>query len=56
MAAMKRKLHLNWDDEKKLWLVKKTFGFLAPKYSFSEQDLTEYLVANSDIEVIARYF
>lgn len=56
MAAMKKKLHINWDVEKGAWLVKKSFGFLAPSNSFTADTLRSFMSENPDVEVVARYF
>lgn len=56
MATIKRKLHLNWDEEKKLWFVKKSFGFLAPSGTFTEETLRSFLLDNETVEIVARYF
>lgn len=54
--AIKRKLHINWDSDKQVWLVKKSFGFLSPQGSFTTDELRTFLLDNNDVEVIAKYF
>jgi len=56
MASIKRKLHLDWDSEKELWMVKKSFGFLAPDQSFTTDHLRTFLSENTDVEIVARYY
>ncbi len=51
----KRKLHLNWDQDKSVWWVKKSFGFLPPKQEWTSIDLEEYLRLNPEIDIVARY-
>ncbi len=55
MANIKRKLHLNWDSEKEVWVVKKSFGFLSPSISFSTEQLRIFLSENTDVEIVAKY-
>lgn len=56
MASIKRKLHLNWDGEQGIWVVKKSFGFLAPSNSFTQDTLKTFLLENNDVEIVAKYF
>ncbi len=55
MTGRKRKLHLNWDIESNMWLVKKAFGFLPQTKLFTEEALREFLTANEDVDVVLKY-
>ncbi len=55
MAARKRKLHLNWDVDNSVWVVKKAFGFLPHFRNMNDETLRELLVKNEDIDVVLKY-
>ncbi len=55
MAAIKLKLHLNWDADKSIWETKKAFGFLPTVRTYTEEELRVFLASNESIDVVLKY-
>jgi len=52
---LKKKLHLNWNKDRLMWEVKKSFGYKPHLKEWTDEALTQYLQANSEIDVVLRY-
>lgn len=55
VRPLKRKLHINWNEDKQKFLVKKAFNFVPPVTDFTQDGLKLFLDANPDVEIVARY-